>query len=55
MRYVVALLASKYDVTYAPEEDGGAVERDMVDRFTARPGQLRLVFQNRACLDKSED
>ena len=55
MRYVVALLASKYDICYAPGEDGRAVERDMVDQFTASPGQLRLVFQTRAGLDKSRD
>lgn len=47
MRYVVALLASRYDISFAEGEDGKAVERDMVDQFTACPGKLRLVFQNR--------
>ena len=50
---MVALLASKYDFNYAPGEDGRAVERDMVDQFTAAPGQLRLVFRHRENFDKS--
>ena len=53
MRFVVALLASKYDFDYAPGEDGTAVERDMVDQFTASPGELRLVFRKRASSDES--
>lgn len=55
LRYVVALLASKYDVMYAPGEDGRAVERDMVDQFTASPGQLRLVFKDRVPPDEAGD
>lgn len=47
MRIVVALLASKYDFSFAPGEDGSAVEADMVDQFTGNPGQLKLVFQKR--------
>lgn len=50
---MVALLASKYDFTFAPGDDGEAVERDMVDQFTASLGQLRLVFTRRENSDKS--
>ena len=45
MRYVVALLVSRYDVAFAPGEDGSAVEGDELDELTATPGRLRLVFQ----------
>ena len=44
---MVALLASKYDITFADGEDGKAVEGDMIDQFTACPGKLRLVFRIR--------
>ncbi|KAL8793202.1 MAG: hypothetical protein Q9195_004232 [Heterodermia aff. obscurata] len=47
MRYVVALLASKYDIAFAEGEDGKAVEGDMIDQFTACPGKLRVVFRVR--------
>lgn len=47
MRFVLALLASKYEIGYAPGEDGRAVEEDAVDQFTAAPGELRLVFRRR--------
>ena len=52
MRFVVALLVSKYDVSYAPGEDGRAVEEDMVDQFTAAPGALRLVFRRREATEE---
>ncbi|MCJ1457542.1 hypothetical protein MMC28_007910 [Mycoblastus sanguinarius] len=47
LRYMAALLASRYDVAYAPGEDGRRVVEDMMDQFTASPGQLRLVFKER--------
>lgn len=47
LRFVAALLASKYDVSFAPGEHGKRVVKDMVDQFTASPGQLKLVFQRR--------
>ena len=47
LRYVTALLASKYDVSFAPGETGERVMEDMVDQFTASPGQLELVFSDR--------
>ncbi|KAM0798207.1 cytochrome P450 [Usnea florida] len=45
--YVVALIVSKYDVEFAPGDDGERVWRDMKDEFTAAPGRLDLVFNLR--------
>ncbi|OKL58794.1 hypothetical protein UA08_05857 [Talaromyces atroroseus] len=47
MQYVVSSLVSKFDVRFAPGEDGKGVVDDMVDQFTAAPGQLRVVFEKR--------
>ena len=47
IRYVTALLASKYDVSFPPGEDGRSVEENTLDQFTANPGQLRVVFRAR--------
>ncbi|KAI4213021.1 MAG: hypothetical protein LQ351_004365 [Letrouitia transgressa] len=47
LRYVAALLVSKYDISLAPGETGARVVEDMVDQFTASPGQLELVFSER--------
>ena len=44
LRFVTALLVSKYDITFAPGEDGIRCWRDMKDQFTAAPGKLELVF-----------
>ena len=43
----MALLLSRYDVRFAPGEDGLQVERDMKDAFTAEAGRLELVFEAR--------
>lgn len=42
--YLVASIVSKYEVGFAPGEDGVRVWRDMRDEFTAVPGRLELVF-----------
>lgn len=42
---VTALLASKYDVSFPPGEDGRSVEENTLDQFTANPGELRVVFR----------
>ncbi len=47
LRYVTALLASKYDVSFPPGEDGRSVEEDALDEFTSNPGGLRVVFRVR--------
>jgi cytochrome P450 len=44
IRFVTALLISKYHVSLAPGEDGVRVWKDMKDQFTAVPGKLELVF-----------
>ena len=51
IRYVTALLASKYDVSFPPGEDGRSVEENTLDQFTANPGELRVVFRARAKVD----
>ena len=45
--YVVALIVSKYDVAFAPGEDGVRVWQDLKDKFTQSPGRLELVFRLR--------
>ena len=47
LRIVTALLVSRYEIMFAPGEDGTALFRDMKDAFTAAPGDLRLIFQRR--------
>ncbi len=47
LRSVIAMLVSKYDVAFAPGEDGTNAVRDMKDHFTATPGKLELVFKER--------
>jgi hypothetical protein len=45
--YLVALLVSKYDMGFAPGEDGTRVVTDMQDNFTSNPGRLDLIFAAR--------
>ena len=45
--YLIALIVTKFDVTFAPGEDGVRVWKDMKDEFTAAPGRLMLVFNKR--------
>ncbi|KAL8938660.1 MAG: hypothetical protein Q9216_003780 [Gyalolechia sp. 2 TL-2023] len=47
LRFVTALLASKYDISFPAGEDGESCVEDMVDQFTAVPGPLNLVFCKR--------
>ncbi|KAL9134417.1 MAG: hypothetical protein Q9175_004399 [Cornicularia normoerica] len=47
LRFVTALLAKKYDISFAEGEDGKAVEGNLKDQFTAVPGRLRLVLRER--------
>ena len=44
LRYTIALLVSHFEVSFASDDDGCAVERDMKDQFAAVPGPCRLVF-----------
>ena len=43
----MALIVSKYNVEFAPGEDGVRVVKEMKDEFTAVPGRLDLVFKPR--------
>jgi len=45
--YLTALLVSKYDIEFAPGDDGTRVIADMKDNFTMNPGRLDLVFKLR--------
>jgi len=47
LKYVTAILVSKYDVELAPGENGCRFWNDMKDDFTAVPGRLDLVFRLR--------
>lgn len=47
LRYVTAMLISKYHIGFAQGEDGSKVEGEMRDQFTAAPGPLRLIFRMR--------
>lgn len=48
MRFVAAALLKRYNIRFAPgSENGKAVERDLRDQLTARPGELILTFERR--------
>ena len=47
LRFVTSLLISRYDVAFAPGEDGTRCWKEMRDQFTAAPGKLELVFNTR--------
>ena len=42
---IIAMLVSKYTVSFAPADDGSRVWGDMKNHFTALPAQLDLVFE----------
>lgn len=44
MRFVIALLISKFHVEFAGNEKGEKLFSDLKDQFTASPGRLDLVF-----------
>lgn len=48
LRIVTALLLSKYEIAFAPGEDGTRCWQDMKDQFTAAPGKLELLFTPRS-------
>lgn len=48
LRYVIALLVSRFEVSFAPGEDGSRVEGEMKDQFAAAPGRLDVVFKPRS-------
>lgn len=44
MRFVIALLISKFHMEFAGNEKGEKLFSDLKDQFTASPGRLDLVF-----------
>lgn len=48
MRIVIAVLLRSYEVSFAPNEDGSAMFKDMKDVFTATPGKCQLLFDKRS-------
>lgn len=47
MRMVLSRLIGKYDVSFAPGEDGTGLIGDAVESSTIWPGNIRLVFKPR--------
>ena len=47
IRFLAALLISKYKFTFAPGDDGLSVVRDAKDNIALVPGPLNLVFEPR--------
>ena len=48
LRIATAVLVTNYDVTFAPNEDGSKLFKELRDTFTVAPGPLNLVFHRRA-------
>ena len=48
LRYMTAMLVSKYEIAFAEDEDRSAVEGKMRDQFTAAPGNLKLSLRLRS-------
>ena len=47
IRVAVAAVVTRFDVGFAPGEDGTRMFAETVDYFTSTPGPLRLVFRER--------
>ena len=47
LRIVAALLVAKFDVEFAPGDDGTELVEDCRDAFASAPGKLGLVFRAR--------
>lgn len=45
LRGVVALIVSRYYISFASGEDGRNVIEEMKDAFNLKPGGLKLAFQ----------
>jgi cytochrome P450 len=44
LRIVIALIVSRFDISFAPGEDGTSLLRDSKDIFVWDIGRLELVF-----------
>lgn len=47
VRMASAHLISAFKIRFSAGDNGEAVERDMRDQLTAKPGELRLIFESR--------
>ena len=47
LRIVTAVLVAKFDVGFAPGDDGTELLEDTRDAFASAPGKLELVFRKR--------
>ncbi|MCJ1441787.1 MAG: hypothetical protein MMC23_002279 [Stictis urceolatum] len=47
VRLCLSLIILRFDVSFAPGEDGVSVWKNMTDSFTANPGSLNLIFKRR--------
>ena len=47
LRIVAALLVAKFEISFAPGDDGTELVEDCRDAFASAPGKLELVFRAR--------
>lgn len=47
LRTVVSLLITRFDISFAPGDDGSSLMENTLDTFTVRLGDLNLVFSER--------
>lgn len=47
LRIVAALLVAKFEIGFAPGDDGTELVEDCRDAFASAPGKLELVFRAR--------
>lgn len=47
LRTVTAKLITRFDVQFAPGEDGSRLLTKTLDHFTLTPGDLKLIFEER--------
>lgn len=47
LRTVISLLVTRFDIAFAPGEDGSTLLNDAKDTFTVRLAALQLVFVER--------
>lgn len=44
---MTALLVAKFDIRFAPGDDGTNLLKDTRDAFASAPGKLELIFETR--------
>lgn len=53
IRLVLASIVKKFHLHFLPGDDGTSVVKDMRDQLTAKPGELRLIFEPRKSMGES--